>query len=197
MGLSTTVKVGSITNLSDARYCAGMGVDLLGFNAVDGKPDYIAPIPFQELRGWFVGPKVVAEIYDVTQPDKFEVLMHEYQPDLIELSVHELLKLRPKEIPLILSIDPERIPELRAVLRDFQAQLKYLLIPASTDQMAVKDIASQYNVLLALEKGEKVDMDFLRQNSTIGLALKGTPEERSGYKSYDELALVLEELEEE
>ena len=29
--LKTQVKVSSITNLSDARYCAGMGVDLLGF----------------------------------------------------------------------------------------------------------------------------------------------------------------------
>jgi phosphoribosylanthranilate isomerase len=197
MGLRTTVKVGSITNLSDARYCAGMGVDILGFNAVEGEPDYIAPIPFQELRGWFVGPRVVAEMYGVTQPDKFEVLLHEYQPDMIELSVHELLKLRPKEIPLILSIDPDHITDQRAVLRDFQAQLKYLLIPATTDQMVVKDMASQYDVLLALEKGDKVDIEFLSQHPAIGLALKGTPEERAGYKSYDGLALVLEQLQED
>ena len=29
MPLKTFVKVGNITNLSDARYCAGMGVDML------------------------------------------------------------------------------------------------------------------------------------------------------------------------
>ncbi len=31
MALKTIVKVGNITNLSDARYCAVMGVDMLGF----------------------------------------------------------------------------------------------------------------------------------------------------------------------
>jgi phosphoribosylanthranilate isomerase len=35
MPLKTFVKVGCITNLSDARYCAGMGVDMLGFRAVE------------------------------------------------------------------------------------------------------------------------------------------------------------------
>ena len=41
MSLQTFVKVGEITNLSDARYCAGMGVDLLGFNVVENTPGYV------------------------------------------------------------------------------------------------------------------------------------------------------------
>ncbi|MFM1835376.1 MAG: hypothetical protein RJA04_63, partial [Bacteroidota bacterium] len=48
--LKTLVKVSAITNLSDARYCAGMGVDLLGFPL--GK---ISIDQFTEIRNWLAG----------------------------------------------------------------------------------------------------------------------------------------------
>ena len=60
MPLKTFVKVGSITNLSDARYCAGMMVDMLGFRSVEGQEGYIKPAQFQEIRGWISGPLVIS-----------------------------------------------------------------------------------------------------------------------------------------
>ena len=48
MPLKTIVKVGSITNLSDARYCAGMGVEMLGFNVVAGHESFIDAKKYQE-----------------------------------------------------------------------------------------------------------------------------------------------------
>jgi phosphoribosylanthranilate isomerase len=47
MALKTKVKAGNITNLSDARYCAGMGVDWLGFPA-----DVVNPDTFKEITNW-------------------------------------------------------------------------------------------------------------------------------------------------
>lgn len=35
MALKTFVKISGVNNLSDARYCAGMGVNQLGFNIED------------------------------------------------------------------------------------------------------------------------------------------------------------------
>jgi phosphoribosylanthranilate isomerase len=43
MALKCFVKVGNVTNLSDARYCAGMGVDLLGFPVDAAQPGPVAP----------------------------------------------------------------------------------------------------------------------------------------------------------
>ncbi len=197
MALKTTVKVGSITNLSDARYCAGMGVTLLGFNTVEHTPNYIEPIPFQEIRGWFVGPKVVAEIYGMTQPDKLESVLHDYQPDLIELSKPELLKLRPRETSLVLTIEPDQYDNLHAVLRDFRTQIKYLQVPGSTDASILEKITTDFPVLLVVDKPELPDLTLMRHNPRIGLALKGTSENKVGYKSYDELAQVLEQFEED
>jgi len=197
MGLKTTVKVGSITNLSDARYCAGMGVDLLGFNAVEGSPDYISPIQVEELRGWFVGPKVVIEIYGIDHRDNYEELLNNYQPDMIELSCHELLKLRPKEIPMILAIHPEQFETQAAVLRDFKSSIKFLQLPASTDKALLQKIALQFPVLVEPSLATEPDLDFFKQNAAIGLALKGSEEEKAGYKSYEQLSRVLEQLEQD
>ncbi|MBX2963214.1 MAG: hypothetical protein KF687_11930 [Cyclobacteriaceae bacterium] len=196
MGLKTTVKVGSITNLSDARYCAGMGVDLLGFNAVPGNPDYILPIQFQELRGWFVGPEVVIEVYRVDQPKVFEELLHNYQPDMVELSCHELLKLRPREIPVILRIEPEQFHSQAAVLRDYKSIVRYLQLPANIDESLLTEIMSQYKVLIEAAENDSF-IELVSRYPQLGLALKGSDEERAGFKNYDQLASVLEQLEED
>jgi phosphoribosylanthranilate isomerase len=197
MGLKTTVKVGRITNLSDARYCAGMGVDLLGFNAVENRPDYISPIQFEELRGWFVGPKVVIEIYGIDKVQAYEALLNNYQPDMIELSCHELLKLRPRDLPLILSILPDQYHDQAAVLRDFKSSIQFLQLPANTDKKLLQEIVKNYQVLLSLAGDAEPDINFLKKNPGLGLALSGTTEEKAGYKSYDQLATVLEQLEED
>jgi len=55
--LKTKVKVSKVTNLSEARYCAGMGVDFLSFpvSSVD-------PKTYQEITGWVAGPLFGVEI---------------------------------------------------------------------------------------------------------------------------------------
>ena len=55
--LITKVKVGQVTNLSEARYCAGMGVDFLSFPIVS-----IDPKTYQEITGWVAGPKFGIEV---------------------------------------------------------------------------------------------------------------------------------------
>ncbi len=197
MGLKTTVKVGSITNLSDARYCAGMGVDLLGFNATAGSPDYINSIQLEELRGWFVGPKVVVEIYGIDNVEAYETLLTNYQPDMIELSFHELLKLRPHNIPLILTILPEQYHAQAAVLRDFKSTIQFLQLPADSDRKLLKEIVKQFHVLLEASNDVEPAINFIKENPGIGLALKGSSEEKAGYKSYDQLSVVLEQLEQD
>ena len=56
MSLVTKVKAANITNLSDARYCAGMGVDWIGFPL-----SQVNPTVFSEITGWLSGPQWVVE----------------------------------------------------------------------------------------------------------------------------------------
>src|SRR4051812_19134719 len=87
MPLKTVVKVGNISNLSDARYCAGMGVDMLGFRVLEKQENFISPRLFQEIRGWVSGPKVVAEVYGLESPEQLLAIVSNYAPDYFELSL--------------------------------------------------------------------------------------------------------------
>ena len=62
MALKTTVKVSKVNNLSDARYCAGMGVNQLGFNIEPDHENYTDPKSFKELADWVSGVEFVGEI---------------------------------------------------------------------------------------------------------------------------------------
>ncbi|MFT6971874.1 MAG: phosphoribosylanthranilate isomerase, partial [Roseivirga sp.] len=62
MALKTFVKVSGINNLSDARYCAGMGVNQVGFEIEEGSPNYVDQQSFKEIKGWLSGVEFVGEI---------------------------------------------------------------------------------------------------------------------------------------
>ena len=67
MALKTFVKISAINNLSDARYCAGMGVDMLGFALEPTNPDSISPEKYTEIIGWLSGVKFVGEFEQSNQ----------------------------------------------------------------------------------------------------------------------------------
>src|SRR6187401_3084647 len=104
MALKTIVKVGGITNLSDARYCSGMGVDMLGFRVIEGQDNYISPKQFQEIRGWVTGPQIVAEIYGIEKESDLAEIIAQYRPDYLELGSGELNVLKANALPIILSL---------------------------------------------------------------------------------------------
>ena len=57
--MSVKLKVCGITDLADARYLAGEGVDYLGFIQHKDSPRYISPERVAEMLDWIVGPAPV------------------------------------------------------------------------------------------------------------------------------------------
>ena len=55
----TSVKICGITTLADARYCAGAGVDYLGFIQYPPSPRYIDPDEAKGIIEWLYGPSYV------------------------------------------------------------------------------------------------------------------------------------------
>ena len=109
--LKTQVKVSSITNLSDARYCAGMGVDLLGFAIQE-----ISLEKFTEIRNWLAGVEIVGE-FSTHDAEEIKAKVAEYQPDYLEIDTKvNLVAIQDIAIPKILrvNIDKDNLP---AVLR--------------------------------------------------------------------------------
>ena len=115
--LKTLVKVSSISNLSDARYCAGMGVDLLGFPIQD-----ITLEKFTEIRNWLAGVQIVGE-FSTHLADEIRHKVAEYLPDVVEIDTKvNLVAIQDITIPKILrvNIDTDNLPAVFAAHHGWQ-----------------------------------------------------------------------------
>jgi len=180
MPLKTLVKVGSITNLTDARYCAGMEVDMLGFRAIPGQENYIQPVQFQEIRGWINGPRIVAEIYGITNPDELDAILENYKPDYLEMGVKELSQFSALPLPVLLTVEnPGDAVKLTI-------HPKYLI---------GKTFFKSTIPLLVEVHSTNVVQSLLENEDVSGIVLKGGIEQKPGLKDFEVLNDVLELLE--
>ena len=188
MPLKTVVKVGNISNLSDARYCAGMGVDMLGFSVVAGSADYVLPKLFQEIRGWVSGPRFVAQIYGLGTHEQLPEIIQNYAPDYFELDAQTFKMYSTHlSLPCIVSVTKEEFASLQN-----SDNIAYFLM----DEAALSPAENNGSpVLLKVESATELQEKLDRYRLT-GVALNGSPEIRPGFKDYNELAEILELLDE-
>jgi phosphoribosylanthranilate isomerase len=181
MPLKTVVKIGSITNLSDARYCAGMGVDFLGFRVINGQRNYLPSKKYQEISGWVTGPQTVAELYGMQHPHELDAILEGYKPDYLEMGLTELNLFSTLPLPIILFLDG-------AIPSTLPVEPNYLLLK--------QIIENQYSFPVLLEVHSLEEMNTaLRYPSVGGIALQGSSEISPGLKDYALLADILEQLE--
>ncbi len=196
MALKTIVKVGKISNLSDARYCAGMNAAMLGFNVIEGQEHYVSPTLFKEIRGWFTGPSVVAEVYGINQYEDLAGIIGNYLPDFIEGSLRDIRKLHTAFAACILSSNYAELKAHEHELGLYRNQIAYILLPESTPEHEIEELAKEYKILLAIETENPSDR-VLNNPHINGIALTGSVEDKPGLKNYDTLASVFERLEDD
>ncbi len=197
MALKTFVKINTVNNLSDARYCAGMGVDLIGFNLDEEHPDFMSIESFREISEWLAGVDFVGEFGNTavtTILDKLELyglkMVETGNMKIIDIlkgeGYHVILKWRLEEIDLLPS----------GINADF------LLLESSTTPdegqiVGIKEKSGHIKILLASGITEGNVKDLLQSTNAHGIALTAGHEIRPGYKDYDEMADILELLETE
>ncbi len=182
MALKRIVKVGNITNLSEARYCSGMGVDMLGFRVIEGQENHLPAATYQEIKGWIAGPKVVAELYGLIDASVLDKIIEDYQPDLLEVSAKEIPYL-PKDLAIPILYFGEVNESLNHVKVEFvirSAEVPESIFPVLSPCANESELAA-----------------ILQNPSIKGIVLKGSPEEKPGQQDYDHLADILEALEED
>ncbi len=189
--LKYPVYIRSVTNLSDARYCAGMGVEMIGFCFDKQNPDYIEPTIALGLMGWLSGVKFVAE-FDNNTTEEINQIIAEIKPDFISIKKTE--HFQDWGIPIIFRLN------LVEGLKFYPPQGAYILVENSSQDL------NQYNLLnkeftdmykLILSTGfTKENIDIINDTyQPYGFSLKGGTEISPGLKNYDDLAEILEALE--
>lgn len=206
MALTTLVKISNVTNLSDARYCAGMGVDMLGFSMDAESTDYVEPKKFEEIKSWVAGVQIVGETTSI-DPEVIEQLLGVYQPDVLQIDESALLPyLSSFDKPLILRINLSLVTfnQLDTLFSAGPVTADYVLFESSGSLHLDADlktllirIASRNAVLLGTGISADNVHDLLAELPVRGIALSGGDEERPGNKEFGELMDILEAIEEE
>lgn len=191
MPLKSFVKVSHLSNLSDARYCAGMGVEMLGFCAIPGAHHFLTPQVFQDIRGWVAGPRITAEIYGAASAAVIESVMRDYAPDFLELSYSEFERFENfLTLPCIVFVDDLS----RITQQERKPAIAYIVV--AEDTACDKVSSSPYPVLV--KAGSLTQLNALFAAGCFsGFVLEGPGDNRPGYTNYDELGEILEALEED
>jgi len=207
MALRTFVKVSAVNNLTDARYCAGMYVNLLGFSLEKDGKNFVSPEKHKEITDWLSGLEYVAE-FDKADGDTISDALASYEGfSFIESERLEVLEqLSKKGYGLILrkEIKCEDDLDLSTAELETIQRLQIILLLIGDDitisekaQKKIAGLSSKVEVLLGFGlEAEQIDK-LLEATQVKGIALHGGEEIRPGFKDFDELAEILEALETE
>ncbi len=193
MLLKTKVIVRNVTNLSDARYCAGMGVDFLSFPIGNGNEGITAEV-FKEISEWVAGPVFVLEYTDAMDEAELAKVTQMDAIQQVQLTYEQFNRVKTKlnQKPVILITTQH---ELISLLPDINSEV---IGHAVLDQ----DIAIDWDELRKIQGVISVFVPYQKLTTTkdignlpiAGIVLEGTAEDKPGHKNYDELANVLETL---
>jgi len=203
MALTTFVYIGDVDNLSDARFAAGIGVELVGFRLDPKEKKFLNPDHFREITEWITGVKIVGEFGD-SKPAQVEQLLIEYKIDYIQISdatyLYEFTELG-KPLILKCSVNEETIHDLPATLSHCSGSIDYFLLESEISELSksysalIKSLSTQYPLILGFGINVGNASTIAEELNLKGISLKGSPELRPGYKDFNELADILETLE--
>ncbi|MFY0652334.1 MAG: hypothetical protein JXQ96_09890 [Cyclobacteriaceae bacterium] len=198
MALKTIVKVGNITNLSDARYCAGMGVDMLGFCFDEASDDFIGVDNYKDITGWVSGPKLVGE-FSGSNEEYILKTIAELEFDMVQVDNIHLANSLANSYSVIYNIDPTELAlgnSLSSVFQNLNDSIEYIVIDSQEkiNNTEAQEVAKVYPVLRGFELDTSTALSSISEGYN-GISLKGSQELKPGFKDYDELADILEILE--
>ena len=189
MALATFVKINSVNNLSDARYCAGMEVNQLGFVIDEGQENYVSPTDFNELTGWLSGVELVGEI--LTESTNLTAAIADYPLDAIQvMHPSQLTEALATGLKTIFCSDD--LVTAQSVLQQYP-EVDYVLWQNKEEELTGQLQHSERLVIGAGFTSENVK-ELTKKYKVKGIAMQGGNEIRPGFKNFDELADILEAL---
>ncbi|RYU83355.1 phosphoribosylanthranilate isomerase [Hymenobacter persicinus] len=208
MSLITPVLVRGINNLSDARYCAGMGADYLTFRLDPVLPEFLQPEAVQELSGWVAGVQLVGE-FDTLPVEEINAIAQACRLDYVLLhrrrTPEELAQLRVPALKLIKWIPDMLLEDVEKRFRDQQNQVAgFLLATAPSEPLTTMQRTQliqqcrTYKIWLGVGFAAPLSVRRLVEEvQPTGIVLEGGEEIKPGLRDFTELEAIFEQLEEE
>jgi phosphoribosylanthranilate isomerase len=200
MALKRIVKINEVNNLTDARYVAGMGVDMIGFNIDRKSPHFVGEDKYREIRGWISGVQIVGEV-GVCEEAEIRSLIEQFHVDLVQTSSVDTFKaLKKMQFPAIFKAYLYEYETLEFLKMD-KMHPDYLLVEKHGEDISdmessqLRHLCVEFNVLLGFGVTAENVEKLMESYDLTGFALFGGDEVRPGYREFDDLADILEKLE--
>ena len=207
MALALPVLVRGINNLSDARYCAGMGAQGLIFTLDAHLPGAVDAATARELAGWVAGVDTIGEFGHVAGPE-INRLVEECGLTGVLLRLDRARQAWPEglAVPVLIEV-PMAIVLKQNLLADTIADLTaafpqgFALFttpphPYPADYAYWHGLARQAPLWLTAPASPTEAADLAQQVHPAGLILTGGDELKPGLRDFTELEAVFEALEE-
>jgi phosphoribosylanthranilate isomerase len=195
--LKYPVIVRSITNLSDARYCAGMGVELMSYDFDPESSFFIDENKFVGITSWLSGVNVIFELprYINLEVNRLET---EYKPAFFLFKDFSNSKIELQNAVCLYELELDKpikfFPPLGSIVLLSSSKVQDKL---NNYQSLLKELVFNYQYQLFPGFGfDKGNLDEVFKTYSIkGFCLRGGSELSPGLKDFDELAEILEALE--
>lgn len=201
MALKTTVMVNNITHLSEARYCAGMGVNILGFQ-FDGSEE--STRRFNEISSWIAGVGLCGD-FRGADVSFIENTLSKHPLSYVQFDdPSNIGQLTNAEVELILHVhisEAEQLAKLDNVLKQYADKLAYINLECEHEKLKpvlfnwLSGHAISGRVLIGFGFDATNVLSVVENHALAGIMMYGTEEERPGFHEYGELMDVLEALE--
>ena len=201
MALKRKVLIKNVNNLSDARYCAGMGVQILGFSLDEKSDNHIPVADIREIRDWVEGIEVAIQV--VSSPlERISTAISELNPEYLIVNPERLDEIKDSGIKILIEgrglqevleqINQKSEIEFFGTIISIGSQEFYQLESVILDKL---NSLSPLPVFLEVADLES-KLEFIEGlDENVGLVLSGGKEIRPGFKDFYELSPVLEYLE--
>ena len=209
--LATKVIATGVTHLTDARYFAAWEVDVVGFDLSENGIDWPA---FQAMREWIEGPEIAVEVSEGADAGAVvgEVKSHAVSTILLPAAAYSTYG---PDLPgtdlRIITIQPvagyQSAGDVRDTLRESPASATILDFesggitwgdllgghPFGTRELT--DLLKDREVYLQIDLAGTDPKAIAAEFPIAGFAVRGSGEEKVGYKSFDDLDPLFEGLE--
>ena len=185
-----------INNLSDARYCAGMGADKLTFILDPALPGHLDARTVKELAGWIAGVELIGE-FDQLSAHQIHALAADCALDAVLLRTPrpaaELAEIAP---PVYLEIEPDAAALAQPLPASALGFVVELGPTDSAETLALlHHIGQQRPLWLGPGLHPERARDLATQLPLAGLVFPSGDEVKPGLRDFDQLEAVFEALE--
>ena len=199
MSLKYFVYVGAVNNLSDARYCSAMMVDIIGFDVNEFSVKCLNEEKVKDISTWINGVKIFGDFENSSKEHMTKLINKNiFSSIMIDISNHYLLNNLDIDNVIIKISDNNYNEELISSILDNHKNLIEIIVFESFNDLKLEFIKSLNNKLRILVKPlpSLSDTKKMLDKYNLGLYLNGSDEIRPGYKDYDSLSEILEDIDE-